>query len=104
VVRDLLDVRDGVKALWLATQTGRAGGIYNICSGAGYTFGAILHQLMALAGVTVPVPADLARSRPLDIPVIIGDNTKIRTIGWQAEIPLAERLRQVLQHWRQAPD
>jgi GDP-4-dehydro-6-deoxy-D-mannose reductase len=103
-VRDLLDVRDGVKAMWLAAQTGKSGEIYNICSGAGRTVGSILHQLMALAGVSVPVRADPARWRPLDIPVIIGDNTRIRALGWQAEIPLAETLRQVLQYWRQAPD
>jgi GDP-4-dehydro-6-deoxy-D-mannose reductase len=103
-VRDLLDVRDGVKAMWLAAQTGKSGEIYNICSGTGCTVGSILHQLMALAGVSVPVRADPARWRSLDIPVIIGDNTKIRALGWQAEIPLAETLRQVLQYWRQAPD
>jgi GDP-4-dehydro-6-deoxy-D-mannose reductase len=103
-LRDLLDVRDGVKAMWLAAQTGKSGEIYDICSGTGRTVGSILHQLMALAGVSVPVRADPARWRPVDIPVIIGDNTKIRALGRQAEIPLAETLRQVLQCWRQAPD
>jgi GDP-4-dehydro-6-deoxy-D-mannose reductase len=104
VVRDLLEVHDGVEAMWLAVQAGRSGEIYNICSGTGHTVGAILHQMMDLAGVSVPVRPDPARLRPLDIPVIIGDNTKIRVLGWQAEIPLAETLRQVLEYWRQAPD
>lgn len=59
---------------------------------------------MALAGVSVPVRLDPARWRPLDIPVIIGDNARIRALGWQAEIPLAETLRNVLGYWRQGLD
>ncbi len=104
VVRDLLDVRDGVKAMWLVAQGGRSGEICNICSGTGCTVGSTLHQLTALAGVSVPGRADPARWRPLDIPVIIGDNTKIRALGWEAEILLAETLHEVLQYWRQVPD
>ncbi len=64
--------------------------------------GSILNQLMDLAGVSAPVRADPARWRPLDIPVIIGDDAKIRALGWRAEIPLAETLRHVLEYWRQA--
>jgi GDP-4-dehydro-6-deoxy-D-mannose reductase len=103
VVRDLLDVRDGVKAMWLAAQGCQPGETYNICSETGRTVGATLHQLMALAGVSA-VRADPARWRPLDIPVIIGDNAKIPALGWQAEIPLAETLHEVLQYWRQVAD
>jgi GDP-4-dehydro-6-deoxy-D-mannose reductase len=90
--------------MWLAAQSGQSGEIYNICSGTGHAIGSILHQLMTLAGVSVPVRADPARWRALDIPVIIGDNAKIRALGGQAEIPLAETLREVLNYWRQAPN
>jgi GDP-4-dehydro-6-deoxy-D-mannose reductase len=103
VVRDLLDVREGIRAMWMIAQAGKSGETYNICSRMGHAVGSILYQLIALASVSVPVRNDPARWRPLDIPVIIGDNTKIRALGWQAEIPLAETLRQVLQYWRQAP-
>ncbi len=89
--------------MWLAAKTSKSGEIYNISSGMGSTVGSILHQLIAIAGVSVPVRADPTRWRPLDIPIIIGDNTKIRGLGWQAEIPLTETLRQVLQNWRQVP-
>ncbi len=103
-VRDLMDVRDGVRAMWVAARLGCPGEIYNICSGTGSAVGAILHQLTALAGVSVPVRIDPARWRPLDIPVIIGDNTRIRALGWEAEIPLEHTLNQVLRCWREAPD
>jgi GDP-4-dehydro-6-deoxy-D-mannose reductase len=103
-VRDLLDVRDGVWAMWTVARAGRPGEIYNICSGTGHAVGTILHHLMALAGITAPVRADPARWRPLDTPVIIGDNTKIRALGWEARIPLEHTLHQVLQYWRQDID
>jgi hypothetical protein len=39
-----------------------------------------------------------------DIPVTTVDNTEIRALGWQAEIPLAKTSRHVLEYWRQPPD
>lgn len=35
-VRDFLDVRDGVGALWLLARKGVAGEVYNLCSGVGH--------------------------------------------------------------------
>ena len=35
VVRDFLDVRDGVRAFWAIAQKGKPGEAYNICSGTG---------------------------------------------------------------------
>ncbi len=39
VVRDLLDARDRVKAMWLAARAGKPGEIYNICSGRAIEWG-----------------------------------------------------------------
>jgi hypothetical protein len=60
---------------------------------------------MTLTGVSVPVRALARREwRALEIPVIIGDNTKMRALDWQAEISRAKTLREALQYCRRAPD
>jgi GDP-4-dehydro-6-deoxy-D-mannose reductase len=100
----MLDMRDGVKALWLAAQTGRVVESTTSAPGRATLSGLILPQLMALARASVPVRAHPAGWRPMDIPAIIGNNTKIRALGWQMEIPLEDTLFQVLQHWSQAPE
>lgn len=102
-VRDLLDVRDGVKAMWLIARLGQAGEVYNICSGVGYRLGDILEWFMALAHTHVRVREDPARLRPLDVPVIVGDNAKLRGLGWQMEIPLERTLVGILDYWRRVP-
>jgi GDP-4-dehydro-6-deoxy-D-mannose reductase len=104
VVRDLLDVRDGVKAMWLIARSGQAGEVYNICSGVGYRLGDILERFMDLARIHVRVREDPARLRPLDVPVIVGDNAKLRCLGWQMEIPLERTLAGILDYWRQVPE
>ncbi len=101
-VRDMLDVRDGVRAMWLIAQRGCAGETYNICAGVGYKIRDILERLIALAAVDVRISPDSALMRPLDEPIIVGDNTKLRALGWEPAIPIEETLLHILTYWRQA--
>ena len=90
--------------MWLIAQSGRSGEVFNICSGMGYVLRDILQKMMALAGITVRVREDLRRLRPLDVPVIVGDNSKLRELGWQRETPIEQTLRGILDYWRSVPD
>jgi GDP-4-dehydro-6-deoxy-D-mannose reductase len=104
VVRDLLDVRDGVRAMWLVAQSARSGDVYNIAAGLGYRIREVLERLLALASMKVGVREDHTRFRPLDASVIVGDNKKIRELGWQPECPLEDTLARILDYWRQSLD
>jgi len=73
-VRDFTDVRDMVRAYWLAVQSARPGEVYNIATGNGITIRAMLDKLIALARVEVRVETDPARLRPSDVEVLIGDS------------------------------
>jgi GDP-4-dehydro-6-deoxy-D-mannose reductase len=100
VVRDLLDVRDGVKAMWIVAQHARPGEVYNICAGVGYEIREILERLIVLSGAQAQIHEDRARLRRLDEPAIVGDNAKLRLLGWKEETPLAETLARTLHYWR----
>ena len=102
VIRDLLDVRDGVGAMRVLAEKGRAGSVYNICLGTGYRVGDILDRLIALAGKPVQVSVDPARVRSLDEPVKIGDNRRLRELGWAPRISMEQTLRDILDYWRAA--
>ncbi len=99
-VRDMLDVRDGVRAMWCIAQAGHEGEVYNVSAGVGYRIGDVLDKLIALADVSVSIREDRERFRPLDAPTIVGDNTKLRALGWQPEIPLEDTLAGILEYWR----
>ncbi|MCL4836586.1 MAG: GDP-mannose 4,6-dehydratase [Thermoanaerobaculia bacterium] len=101
-VRDFTDVRDMVRAYWLAVQRAKPGEVYNIATGHGITIRAMLDKLLALARVEVRVETDPARLRPSDVEVLIGDSSKFRgDTGWEPQIPFDRTLADLLDHWRE---
>jgi GDP-4-dehydro-6-deoxy-D-mannose reductase len=101
-VRDFTDVRDMVRAYWLAVRKARAGEVYNIASGRGIRIRDLLDQLIELAEVEVRVEVDQDRLRPSDVEVLIGDCSKFKgDTGWEPEIPFEQTLRDTLEYWRQ---
>jgi GDP-4-dehydro-6-deoxy-D-mannose reductase len=99
--RDLTDVRDTVRAYRLILERGQSGRAYNVCSGRAISIGDLLDMLLARARVTIRVRVDTVRYRPNDIPVLVGDHTRISTeLGWQPLIPLERTLDDLLEFWR----
>jgi GDP-4-dehydro-6-deoxy-D-mannose reductase len=57
--------------------------------------------LRGLAQVNVAIEQDPDRLRPSDVPVMIGDTTRLRrATGWEPEIPLVQSLGETLTWWR----
>jgi GDP-4-dehydro-6-deoxy-D-mannose reductase len=45
---------------------------------------------------------DPARYRPNDLPLVLGDPSRIRDeIGWKPEIPIEQTIDDLLNYWRQ---
>ena len=97
VRRDLTDVRDVVRAYRLLLLHGEPGEVYNVCRGEAVGIDDVLRRLMQLAGVDVPVRPDEARFRPADVPVHLGDPSRlVARTGWRPEVPLEQTLAEVL--------
>jgi len=101
VVRDFLDIRDGVEALWLAASKGEAGQVYNIASGQPCSVEVLLQHYLAHAKVPVKTQSDPALFRALDEPYKVGDVARLKALGWQARYKLEETTRGILEYWRQ---
>jgi GDP-4-dehydro-6-deoxy-D-mannose reductase len=101
VVRDLLDVRDGVGAFLCVAERGQAGEVYNICSGRGFSARDVLGLLKDLARAPVHERVDLAKLRPIEEMTKIGDPAKLIALGWQSVHPIRETLKDVLDYWRE---
>jgi GDP-4-dehydro-6-deoxy-D-mannose reductase len=100
--RDYTDVRDIVRGYWLLLERGEPGEVYNLCSGKAWEIGKVLDFLIGQTGVRpIAVQEDPARLRPSDVPILIGDATRIRrAVGWTPERPFEQTLRDVLDDWR----
>jgi GDP-4-dehydro-6-deoxy-D-mannose reductase len=82
-IRDFLHVEDVVGAYIALVGTGRPGEVYNVCSGEGVTVGEVAAEVLARAGVSGVLRPDPALQRSVDVPVLVGDNSKLRAdTGW----------------------
>jgi GDP-4-dehydro-6-deoxy-D-mannose reductase len=99
--RDFTDVRDMVRAYWLALEKCAPGEAYNICSGRAWTIRKLLDHLLGMTSAKIEVRQDPARLRPSDVPILLGDNTKfVQATGWQPTIPFEQTLKDMLEYWR----
>ncbi len=100
--RDFTDVRDMVRAYWLAVTKAKHGEVYNLASGKAVTIRELLDQLLALSETKVEVQVDPERLRPSDVEILLGDFSKFKAdTGWEPSIPLEQTLRDTLDFWRQ---
>ena len=100
--RDLTDVRDVVRAYQALMTTAAPGSVYNVASGTGRRIRSIVDALVARARVRIAVEIDPGRLRPSDIPVLVGDASRLRQLtGWAPEIPFDQTLDDLLEYWRQ---
>jgi len=100
--RDFTDVRDVVRAYWLALEKGEPGEVYNIASGKAWTIREMLDMLLGMTKAKIKVEQDPARMRPSDVPVLLGDASKFRSrTGWEPKIPFEQTMRDLLAYWRE---
>jgi GDP-4-dehydro-6-deoxy-D-mannose reductase len=102
--RDYTDVRDIVRACWLAVShpNCQPGQPYNLCSGKDWQMSALLNMMLEQARVVLEVQSDPAKMRPADIMAIRGDYSLFHAAtGWQPTISLAESIHELLDFWRE---
>ena len=93
--RDFTDVRDVARAyLELAFAPDHEHDVYNVATGSARTGRDALTAIARALGRAVPrTSVDLARLRPNDPPVIIGDSTRLRDeYGWTPTVPWAHSI------------
>ena len=99
--RDFTDVRDVVKAYCRLIQYGNPGETYNIGSGHAVAVQDILDIILAQTKAEVKVEIDPAKLRPVDVPVIEADISKLyRDTGWKPAISLVQTISDTMQYWR----
>ena len=99
--RAIGDVRDLVRALWVAAGRGELGEVYNVGAADTYSVQELIDAIRAKVRVPFEIQQDPALMRASDEPVIAGDTTKFRTrCSWNPKIPLSITLDGMLEWWR----
>lgn len=81
--RDFVHIDDAAEALAVVLARAAAGEIVNLASGEAWTIAEALDRLIAIAELAARVEIDPARVRPVDQPLLCGDGSRLRALGWQ---------------------
>jgi len=99
--RDIMDVRDTVRAYRAMMASATPGIPYNVCSGTPLPISRLVEVLKSKARVPITIAQDPSRFRPNDTPLVLGDHSRLtRDTGWQPEIPLEKTADDLLSYWR----
>jgi GDP-4-dehydro-6-deoxy-D-mannose reductase len=99
-VRDFSHVRDVVAAYRILLERGVPGEVYNVSSGVGRTIRSILEEMVTLSGIDARIEVDPARVRPVELPSLVGDPSKLKALGWAPKHNVHEALEDALREAR----
>lgn len=99
--RDFLHVADAASAYRVLIERGEPGRAYNLASGSVWSIGEVLDRLRRISGVVADVERDEARLRPVEMPLLQGDNRRLRDLGWTPRYDLDRALADI---WQAAKD
>lgn len=99
--RDFTDVRDVVKAYVELVRKGQPGETYNVGSGNAREIREILDMIISMSEQEIRVEIDPNKIRPVDVPIIEADISKLnRLTGWKPQILLEQTIEETLNYWR----
>jgi len=100
--RDMMDVRDTVRAYRAMMRSAKPGVPYNVCSGVPMPINELVEMMRSKSTVPISIEQDPARMRPSDTPVVLGDHSRLTAdTGWTPQIPFERTADDLLNYWRQ---
>ena len=99
--RDILDVVDAIRAIWLTATKGTPGETYHICTNQKVHIRELLDIALSFSQKEIKiVKNDPHKLRKTDEDTIIGDNTKITAeLGWKPSKSIRETLKEMFDYW-----
>jgi len=100
--RDMMDVRDTVRAYQSMMASATPGIPYNVSSGVPIKVRTLVELMTSKARMPIAIEQDPARFRPNDTPLVLGDHSRLTVdTGWTPQIPLERTVDDLLGYWRQ---
>lgn len=101
-LREILDVRDVVRAYRLLLEKGKTGERYLICTGKSTPVKEVVEMLLSFSSAKIKTSTDPSKIRPSDISEQRGNPDKLyQTTSWKPEIPLEKTLQDLLDWYRE---
>ena len=95
-VRGMLPVTDAAQAFVQMLVHPQASGAYNICSGTPTRIEEVVRLLAAECGANPETLLQLTSARPGDPAMLLGDNQRLRALGWHMQSSLEQCLEETI--------
>lgn len=96
VARDFTDVRDVVDAYYRILTQAPTREVYNVCSGVAVKLCDVIDNTSKLLGIKPNIVVDPTRIRPNDVMLVVGDNTKLKSLGWMPRYDLNKTISDII--------
>lgn len=104
-VRDFTHVKDTIDAYLLVCEKENFAEPYNISNNVGITIADYIKIAQDVYNLEVPVYVDPNRLRPSDVPLLIGDNSKIiEEIGWHPTRTIIDIIKEGVKFFQEHPE
>lgn len=99
--RDIMGIKDALRAIWLAATKGTLGETYHICSSKKIQIREILNIAISFSTKKIKViENEPTKLRATDEDIIIGDNSKIKKqLGFELNQSIKEILKEMFNYW-----
>jgi GDP-4-dehydro-6-deoxy-D-mannose reductase len=99
--RDITGIKDTLAATWAVAERGKPGETYNVCSNQPTLIRDVLKKLVSFSYKKIKiVEKSEEKLRITDEPIILGDNTKIRSeCGYKPKQALPDLFREMFDYW-----
>ncbi len=98
--RDFTDIKDSVHAIWLTAKEGKPGETYNVCSSRKIRIRELLNKTLKLSNKQIKVLENsTSKLRATDEDIILGNNSKIKELGWKITRSIDETLSDMFDYW-----
>ncbi|MCH9651119.1 MAG: GDP-mannose 4,6-dehydratase [Deltaproteobacteria bacterium] len=91
--RDFVHIDDVAEAYCRLAERGEEGKVYNLASGIVHSIGEALSRLVVHSRLEVQLETDPERVRPVDMPLLCGDASALRGLGWSPTRGLDQALQ-----------
>lgn len=99
--RAITDVRDLIQAMFLLSEKGKHGEVYNISGDKVYQVSEIIMLIEKIMNRKFQTEIDPSLLRPTDEPIIYGDSERLkRDTGWKQSYSLEQTLKDMITYWQ----
>jgi GDP-4-dehydro-6-deoxy-D-mannose reductase len=99
-LRDVSDIRDVVRAMWLIFEKGNPREAVNVGAGRSFSIRWIADQLVQRARVHITLASDPSLLRPTDEPDNRADISRLTKLSYAPQYPLERTIGDALDFWR----